>query len=176
MFRRSGAIAILLLSCTSHGGADAEPPGAPVQSGTFSGWPEATAHLRVSLDPTALDLVPATPPGMSAFWSIASTKGAGSGFFYSVGDSRVAYASAQRVQDIRDASALDYGADSIGPVAPGGIIVVRHAPSRRYFAFVVDAIDPVDPRNAGAGPYAYADIHWFLTSEGSADFTAAGTP
>src|SRR5256885_1949557 len=141
-------LAAALLSC--HGApADAnvdDGQGPPVESGELARWPEATAHLSVDFDAARVALEPKTPPGMSAFWSVASTAGAGSGFFYAVGESRVAWApSASRVQDIRDGSALDFGADTVGPVPPGGIIAVQYLPRRRYFASVVDSIARNDP-------------------------------
>jgi len=77
------------------------------------------------------------------------------------------------VQDISDASILDYTHGLRRPVPVGGIVVVQHRPSRRYLALVIDAIHPVDPRSAGGRPFAYADVSWFLTSDGSANFSAA---
>jgi hypothetical protein len=185
----AGALGLASHCGTVAGSTDPTPaalgegPTAPVESGVLSRWPEATSHLRI--DPAAdagaarVELDVARPPGtsLSAFWSIASTEGAGSGFFYADGSdasaSRVAVAPVTRVQDVRDAASLDYSHDSVGPVSVGGIVVVRHLASRRYLAIVLSAIEPVDPRTAGAGPYAYASIRWYLTSEGSASFAGA---
>jgi hypothetical protein len=156
-----------------------------VQTGQLRRWPEAQSHLSVSVDAdtelASAALGPARPSSINAFWSIASTKGAGSGFFYAEpprdgvlgATSQVALARSARVQDIRDASALDYSEASIGPVPPGGIVVVHNPATRRYLALVVDTIEPVDPRTAGAGPYAYADVTWYLAEAGSADFSSA---
>jgi hypothetical protein len=129
-----------------------------------------------------VDLDPTPASGLNAFWSIASTEGTGSAYFYAehppdagaTDTSRIVYAaSATRVQDIRDASTFDYSHDSVGPVPPRGIVLVQNLASRRYLAIVIDAIAPADPHDAGAGPYAYADIRWYLTSEGSANLAAA---
>jgi hypothetical protein len=35
------------------------------------------------------------------------------------------------------------------------------------------AIHPTDPRTAGAGPYAYADVTWYLTGLDQVDFATA---
>lgn len=153
----------------------------PVLTGRVERWPEATAHLLVSIDGAraSADVVASPGLGLVAFWSIASTSGAGSGFFYSDAhlgrsETRVAYAAGvARVQDIRDASRFDGSQPSVGPVAPPGIVLVHHLPSDRWLALVVDAIVALDPRDAGAGPYAYADVTWYLTEPGSADFSAA---
>jgi hypothetical protein len=152
----------------------------PPQKGTLRRWPEATSYLRVNLDtqPATVELGPARPSGMDAFWSIASTKGAGSGFFYSdrvrgTDETRVAAAGVPRVQDIHDASIFDYSPASVGPVPVGGIVLVHHLPTNRYLALVLDAIEPVDPKTAGAGPYAYADVTWYLAEDGAVDFSAA---
>jgi hypothetical protein len=184
------AAAVWGAQCGSNVDAPRAPPGPPlpVASGTLSHWPEATAHLRVDADGAGaahVTLTQARPPGMGAYWSVASTEGGGSGFFYAErpamdagaepdAASLVAQAvSVQRVQEIDDASQFDYSHDVIGPVPASGIVLVQNLASRRYLAIVIDAIDPADPRTAGAGPYAYADIHWYLTSEGSASFAAA---
>jgi hypothetical protein len=182
--------ALVLCSCQSgsegSGSFAGSSVAAPVQTGKVLHWPEATSHLHVEADPDAgsarVDLDPTPAPGLSAFWSIASTEGSGSAYFYAehppdagaADTSRIVYAAgATRVEEIRDASSFDYSHDSVGPVPVGGIVVVQHLESRRYLAIVIDAIAPVDPRTAGAGPYAYADIRWYLTSEGSANLAAA---
>lgn len=153
----------------------------PVQSGQVERWPEATSHLAVTFDGdrASATVAPAPGNGLAAFWSIASTSGTGSGFFYSdairgLRDTRVAHATGvRRVKDIHDASSLDYSRPSVGPVDAHGIVVLHHLPSDRYLAITLDAIVPLDPRTAGAGPYAYADVTWYLTEAGSADFSAA---
>ena len=153
----------------------------PPLKGTLRRWPEATSYLLVNLDtqPASVELGPARAAGMAAFWSIASTKDAGSAFFYSdlvrgTDETRVALAAtAHRVQDIHDASTLDYAAGSVGPVAVRGIVLVHDRPSDRYLALVLDAIEAVDPRGAGSGPYAFADVTWYLTEQGAADFSNA---
>jgi hypothetical protein len=177
-FRLPVAVLVSSLAASCQGAATEmsvdDGQGPPVESGSLARWPEATAHLSVDVDAARVALEPKTPAGMSAFWSIASTKDGGSGYFYAVGASRVAWASsASRVQDIRDASALDFGADTVGPVPPGGIVVVQYLPSRRYFAIVIDTIERTDPLTAGGGPFAYANVRWYLTSDGSASFAAA---
>ena len=155
----------------------AEPP----QKGSLQAWPEATEYLLVNLDaqPATIELGPPRPAGLDAFWSVASTKGGGSAFFYSSrihgsDETRVAHADVARVQDIRDASLFDYVAESVGPVAAGGIVLVHHLPSGRYLALVVDAIATADAKAAGKGPYAFADVTWYLSAEGSGgDFSSA---
>lgn len=186
----------MLLALLACAGPSAEPtdiaPGVaerttsnatpPPKKGTLRHWPETTAYLLVNLEqaPATVELGPSRPTGLEAFWSIASTQPGGSGFFYSdaihkADETRVAYAaSVRRVQDIRDASTFDYSAVSVGPVPEGGIVLVHHLPSNRYLALVIDRIEPTDARTAGAGPYAYADVTWYLTEEGGgADFSAA---
>jgi hypothetical protein len=153
--------------------------GPPVQSGKLHRWPEGTTHLSVDFaaQPAAVELGAAQPSGLGAFWSVASTRGTGSGFFYANvrdGETRVAVAtSARRVADIRDASAYDYSRAVVGPVEPGAIVLVHHVPSGKYLALVLDAIEPAGPQHAGAGPYAYADVSWYLTAGDSADFSGA---
>jgi hypothetical protein len=176
------------LSCGDAGGGGAsEGPAArtastiPVRSGRFERWPEATSRLVVSVDGdrTSVALGDARSKGVAAFWSIASTRGEGSGFFYSDAirggaETRVAHAAAvRRVKDIRDATALDWSRPVVGPVEVGGVVVIHHVPSDRYLAIALEAIVPTDPRTAGAGPYAYADVTWYLTEPGSADFSSA---
>ncbi len=174
-------LVLLLLSSSSCGGHD---DGAALEDaqprtstrGTLRRWPEATKHLRVDFSDSAVSVAlgDARPSGLDAFWSIASTKPR-AGFFYAdsirgTAETRVAYAAAaRRVEDI-DASTLAFTSESVGPVPVGGIVVVEHARTRRYLAIVLDAIEPTDPRTAGAGPYAYADVTWYLTSEGSSRF------
>lgn len=153
----------------------------PVGAGHVERWPEATSHLVVTVDGDHVSVAVAAQPasGLVAFWSIASTAGSGSGYFYSDAvqgrsDTSVAFASGvRRVQDIRDASAFDYARPSVGPVERGGIVLFHHVPSDRYLALVLDAITPLDPRTAGAGPYAVADVRWYLTEPGTADFSLA---
>jgi hypothetical protein len=184
--------------CACHSGHD-EPtagsganPAAPVETGTIARWPEATSHLDVVMDSASgsarVNVDPTAAPGaaLTAFWSIASTSSnGGSAFFYAVhppdgvdsGASRIVYAAgATSVQGIHDASSFDYSHDSVGPVPVGGIVLVQNLASRRYLAIVIDAIEPADPRTAGAGPYAFADIRWYLTSEDSPSFAAAPDP
>lgn len=177
-------LAFTLLGCGSadDDASSAEVPGNEVTSvrvahGTIHQWPEATEYLDVDLSTTdvTVEIGPARPSGLDALWSIATTN-PGSGFFYSDAvrggsETRVAHAyTFSRVTDIHDATKLSFTRDSVGPVPLGGIVVVEHAASHRYLAIVLDAITPVDPRTAGAGPYAYADVTWYLTDEGSADF------
>jgi hypothetical protein len=175
-------VAMALSACDG----DLETPvaptaGPPVQSGKLRRWPEAGAHLTVDLGakPASVDLGTPRGSGLDAFWSIASTRGAGSGFFYSDkisggSETRIAEAtSVRRVADIRDASAFDYSRASVGPVAPGAIVLLHHVPSGKYLAIVVDAIEAVDPRTVSVGPYAYADVTWYLTADQSADFSSA---
>jgi hypothetical protein len=153
---------------------------ASVSSGILHGWPEATAHLRVDVegDRVSVDLGSARPTGLDAFWSIASTRPA-SAFFYAdavrgTDETRVAYADKiADVSQLRDAATLDFTRSSVGPVPIGGVVVLEHQRLGRYLAIVVDAIAPTDPRTAGAGPYAHADVRWYLTAEGSSDFGAA---
>lgn len=172
-------------------GCAADPPAAdsravaaaalPVQSGRVERWPEATAHLVVTIDGDRASVAVGAEPAsdLAAFWSIASTGGAGSGYFYSDAvqgrsDTQVAFASGvARVQDIRDASGLDWSRPSVGPVERGGVVLLHHLPSDRTLALVLDAITPLDPRTAGAGPYAVADVRWYLTEPGTSDFALA---
>jgi hypothetical protein len=175
-------------ACAAPAAADGAPPAAnaaatsaaTLASGKVRRWPEATAHLLVRFDESGprVELGRSEPSGLDAFWSIASTADGGSGYFYADvfrarGETRVAHATARRVSEIRDAAALDWTTESVGPVPASGIVVMQHTPSRRYLALVLDAIEPTDPRTAGAGPYAYADVTWYLTREGSADFSGA---
>ncbi|AKU96181.1 hypothetical protein AKJ09_02845 [Labilithrix luteola] len=163
----------------STGPRSPDASSARVAHGTIQQWPEATAYLDVDPDPSGVivEIGPARPGGLDALWSIATTNPA-SGYFYSdavrgTSETRVAFASTfSRVSDIRDASKLAFTRASVGPVPVGGIVVIEHAASHRYLAIVLDAIQPTDPRTAGAGPYAYADVTWYLTDEGSADFGA----
>ena len=178
---------VLASSCGSR--ADAEGLGSAsaterptIAVGHVRGWPEATRHLRVELgDHVPAEIGDARPTGLDVFWSIASTR-PGAGFFYSdairgTSETRVAHAaSARRVSDIRDASLLDFTRESVGPVTIGGIVVIAHEPSGRYLAIVVDAITPTDPRTAGAGPYAHADVTWYAPPHGVTDFGAAPEP
>jgi hypothetical protein len=157
--------------------AEARTPEPTIATGTIRRWPEATEHLRFDVSSSAIsaDMGAPRPAGLDAFWSIASTE-PGSGFFYSdairgTSETRVAHAAnVRRVAEIRDASALDFTRESVGPIAVGEIVVIEHEPTRRYLAIVVDAIEPTDPRTAGAGPYAYADVTWYLTPPGQKDF------
>lgn len=178
----SCAALALLPAC---GGAEEAPPAASVRAATaiatgkVQGWPEATAHLLVDFGPTGVSVAIGEPreAGLDAFWSIASTR-PGAGFFYAdairgTAETRVAYAEGvARVEDIRDAAAFTYERDAVGPVPLGGIVLVEHLPSRRYLALVLDAVHPADPRTAGAGPYAWADVTWYLTPDGGRDFAA----
>jgi hypothetical protein len=108
---------------------------------------------------------------------VATTVGDGSGFFYAQrvtnDDTRVAHAAVSRVKDIRDARAFDYSQDSVGPIPRGGIVLVHHPASGRYLALVLDAIRPATLQADPIAPYAYADVTWYLTAPGSADFSAA---
>lgn len=79
--------AAVLCAC----GSSAETPSAPqpstalpVQTGKVERWPEASEHLSVDFDrePANAVLGAARPSGLDAFWSVASTTGAGTGFFY----------------------------------------------------------------------------------------------
>jgi hypothetical protein len=182
MYRAALAIAALLVSSCGTATSTNETPktnGPPVQSGKLDRWPEATKHLSVAVDASGtatVGLVDGRPEGLGAFWSLATTKGAGSGFFYSAplsGDSEVARASVSRVQEIVDATQLDWSHESIGPIPEGDIVVMRHPATGRYMALVIDAIDAVDPRTTSASPWAYANVTWYLAAEGSADFSAA---
>lgn len=148
-------------------------------TGHVRGWPEATRHLRVELgEEVTADVGDPRPAGLDVFWSIASTH-PGAGFFYSdsvrgTSETRVAHVvSATRVSDIHDATRLEFTRDSVGPVPVGGIVVIEHAPTRRYLAIVIEGIVPTDPWTAGAGPYARADVTWYLTEPGASDFTRA---
>lgn len=179
-------LAFVLAGCASV----ADPPTSasraataamPVQSGRVERWPEATAHLVVTVDGERASVAVGAEPasGLAAFWSIASTGGGGSGYFYSDAvqgrsDTQVAFASGvARVQDIRDASTLDWSHPSVGPVERGGVVLLHHVPTDRYLALVLDAITPLDPRTAGAGPYAVADVRWYLSEPGTSDFALA---
>ena len=177
------AVALLLSACGSYS-AEPEPAraaSAAVQTGTLRHWPETTEHLsmNVDVDPPSTILGPASPSGLVTFWSIASTSGGGSAFFYSdtfrpAHETRLAHVtSVEHVTDIHDASAFDYSRASVGPVRPGQVVLIHHLPSTRYLALVIDAIEPTDPAKAGAGPYAYANMSWYLTAPGSADFSGA---
>jgi hypothetical protein len=183
-----GVAASLLVSCgelspsTSTSTSTQQTTNAPPpQEGTLRRWPEATQYLLVDLDhePATVELGPPRPSGLDAFWSIASTANGGSGFFYSdavhgSGETRVAYAAGvARVSDIRDASRYDFSHASVGPVPVGAVVLVHHLPSDRYLALVLDVVEPTDARTAGPGPYAYADVTWYLTAKGEADFSAA---
>jgi hypothetical protein len=151
-----------------------------IATGQIRGWPEATQYLRfdVTAEAVVAEIGTARSQGLDVFWSIATTYPS-TGFFY--GDSvrgtdetRVAHAvGARRVQDIRDASTLEFTQDSIGPVAVGEIVVIEHVPTQRFLALVIDAIEPTDPWTAGAGPYALADVTWYLSPSGERDFSKA---
>jgi hypothetical protein len=163
------------------GSLPAPPSERTIHSGKVRRWPEATRYLRfeTSGDVPVVDIGPPRTSGLDAFWSVASTN-PGSGFFYAdsvrgTEETRVAYAEGvTHVSEIRDASALDFVGDSVGPVPVGGIVVIEHAPTSRYLAIVVDAIERTDdPQDAGAGPYAYADVTWYLTEPGQPDFGLA---
>ena len=150
-----------------------------IAAGHVRRWPEATRHLRIDIgDDVTAEIGEPRPAGLDAFWSIASTR-PGAGFFYSdairgTSETRVAHALAARaVRDIQDASALDFTRDSVGPVPVGGIVVIEHEPTGRYLAIVVDGIEPTNPWDAGAGPYAHADVTWYLTPPGVSDFSTA---
>ena len=155
-----------------------QPSPRTLHTGKVRRWPEATRYLRfdTSGDVPTVDMGAPRSSGLDAFWSIASTNPAG-GFFYAdairgTDETRIAHPEGvTHVSEIRDASALDFVRESVGPVPVGGIVVIEHVPSRRYLALVVDAIDRVDdPHAAGAGPYAYADVTWYLTEPGQSDF------
>lgn len=182
--RASLGLAMLLLtvasmSCGAAGEAEEAPREAVfAASGKVTRWPEAMKHLHVAFDGEGevhVALGDARPSGLDAFWSVASTR-PGSGFFYAdsirgTAETRVAYAElARRVDDIRDFSRLAFTHESVGPVPVGGIVVVEHGPTGRHLALVLDAIEPTDPRTAGPGPYAYADVSWYLSAEGSTGF------
>ena len=161
----------------------APSPKAAITTGKMQRWPEATQYLRFDVSDAAVraDLGAARASGLDAFWSVASTN-PGSGFFYAdsirgTRESKVAYAAGvTSVREIRDASLLDFRSESVGPVPVGGIVVIEHAPTHRYLALVLDAMEPTDPRTAGAGPYAYADVTWYLTPPYETDFGAAYGP
>lgn len=164
-------------------GAAAENAGR-VTSGTLRHWGEASTHLNVEFGADGAPTVAlgaARGEGLDAFWSVATTDKAtgGAGFFYGDAfrarkEARVARASAiASIAELGDASTLAYSTASAGPVPVGGIVVFEHAPTRRYLALVLESIEPTDPRTAGAGPYAYADVRWYLSAEGSADFSSA---
>lgn len=179
---RAVAVASALAGCSSSSEPVVASPSAraAIASGTVRDWPEAMAHLRfeVGYGSVIAEIGEPRPSGLSAFWSIATTA-PGAGFFYAdsirgTSETRVAYAAdAQDVHDIRDATALSFTRDSVGPVPVGGIVVIEHAPDRRYLAIVLDAIKPTDPRTAGAGPYAHADVTWYLTEPDQASFANA---
>ena len=176
-------VSAFVVSCGSSAdepavSAVAESARPAIAVGHVHGWAEATEHLRVELGPEiTADVGAPRAAGLDAFWSIASTH-PGAGFFYSdairgTSETRIAHASsARKVSDIHDASTLAFTRDSVGPVPVGGIVVIEHAPSGRYLAIVVDAIEPTDPWTAGAGPYAHADVTWYLTPAGVADFSS----
>lgn len=162
-------------------GAPATSSGSTIHTGKVRRWPEATQYLRfeTSGGPPTVDMGAPRTSGLDAFWSIASTN-PGAGFFYAdsirgTEETRVAYPEGvAHVSEIRDASTLELVRDGVGPVPVGGIVVIEHAPSRRYLAIVVDAIEKAgDPLEAGAGPYAYADVTWYLTAPGQSDFGLA---
>lgn len=176
---------MLTASCSANRADDSDDdvaigPETTIATGIVRHWPEATKHLRfeVGLHGTTAEVGDSRPAGLDAFWSIAGTH-PGSGFFYAdsirgTRETRVAHATgAQRVTDIHDAGTLDFTRESVGPVPVGGIVVVEHQPTRRYLAIVVDGIEATDPRAAGAGPYAYADVTWYLTDPDQADFSSA---
>jgi hypothetical protein len=175
----------LFVSIAGCGGTDEDaPPVAPgpaVTTGVLRHWAEAKDHMLVDVNDSGAEvrMGRARPTGLDAMWSIGSTtKTGGTAFFYAdifrqQKETRVARANVGRVAEIRDARALQFDDDSVGPVPVGAIVVIEHAPSQRYLAIVLDAIEPTDPRTAGAGPYAYADVRWYLTSSGSADFSSA---
>ena len=167
----------------STGASSTRTSGAAVQTGVVEHWAESSEHLTIDLDsqPARVVLGAARPSGLDAFWSVASTAGAGTGFFYAdgfraSGETQVAHLpSVHRVQDVHDAGAVDYSHAAVGPVAPGEVVLVHHIPSGRYLALVIDTIvqAPGDARTLGAGPYAFATMTWYLTAAGSADFSAA---
>jgi hypothetical protein len=174
--------AVALVACSAdHDTPDEElaasSTGKPLRVGRVERWPEAKAYLVLHVDGDAVsaDLGPVPGAGITAFWSIATTAGKGSAFFYAPSpDMRVAVASGiTRVKDITDAAALDDALPTVGPVDAGGVVVFHHVPSGRRLAITLDSIIPLDPRNAGAGPDALADVTWYLTEPGSADFSAA---
>lgn len=177
----------LVVSCASSSepveGADPSPEAtieSTIATGKIRRWPEATEHLRFEVNASSITAEMGAPrrAGLDAFWSIATTSPS-TGFFYSdvirgTNEMRVAHAKGvRRVEDIRDASALEFTRESVGPIAVGEIVVIEHEPTRRYLAIVVDAIEPTDPRTAGAGPYAYADVTWFLTPPGKTTFESS---
>ncbi len=160
--------------------------GANVVSGTLRRWGEASAHLNVDFGEDGAPSVAlglARTEGLVAFWSIATTHktrpDANTGFFYADGlrarkEARVARAEGlASITDLTNASSLAYSTESVGPVPIGGVVVIEHAQSGRYLALVLDAIETTDPHTAGAGPFAYADVRWYLSAEGSADFSTA---
>ncbi len=182
------SVSALLCACASDAETPSDAsstatPARPVQTGKVDRWPEATEHLSVDFDsdPARVALGAARPSGLDAFWSVASTSGAGTGFFYAdsfrdSSETRVAYLpSVHRVRDVHDASVADYTQPSVGPVSPGEVVLVHHVPSGRYFALIIDTIEraPGDVHAIGAGPYAYATMTWYLAAAGSADFSAA---
>jgi hypothetical protein len=184
--RRAILVHLALVSSACSGGAHDEATSpAPsvakrVEHGSVRRWPEATTFLSVDVDvvPPSTLFGPAHPSGLVAFWSIATTAEGGSGFFYAdtfraTPETELALASGvRRVGEIHDAAAFDYAHASIGPVRPGEIVLIHHRPSARYLALVLDAIEPAEV-TAGPGPYAYADVTWYLTAAGDADFSGA---
>lgn len=177
----AGALGLSACASASPDNAPASPP-PTVRAGVVEHWAEATTHLGVDVDEAGeakVTIGTARPAGLDAFWSIASTtRTGGTGFFYgdpfrTPKETRVARADVARIQDLHDAAALDYTTESVGPIAVGGTVVLQHAPTGRYLALVVDAIDPTDARTAGAGPYAYARVRWYLSEPGRGDFSAA---
>jgi hypothetical protein len=178
--------ALATVSC-GHGSSSTstppEPPSdaPPPQKGTLLRWPEGVQYLLVDLshDPATVELGLPRPSGLDALWSIASTENGGSGFFYSdavhgAAETRVAYAADVRsVSEIRDASRYDFSSTTVGPVPVGAVVLVHHLPSDRYLALVLDVVQPTDARTAGVGPYAYANVTWYLTAKGEADFSTA---
>lgn len=199
MQRYAGATAIMVAAlgagCSSNadGGDEARHRNgagtetkAEVVSGTLRRWGEASTYLNVDFTEDGAPTVTlghARTEGLDAFWSIASTNKTNpegsTGFFYADAfrgrqEARVARASGlAKIAELTDASALAYSAESVGPVPIGGIVVIEHAPTRRYLALVLDSIEPTDPRTAGAGPFAYADVRWYLSAAGSVDFSSA---
>jgi hypothetical protein len=183
------AAAALVVGCS--GGGEVGVPERPsttapartviAPSGRLSYWPEATTHLRVSLDGDAprVELDAGPTRGFTAFWSVASTRDGGSGFFYSDavgGGSETVVSVAKDVRDvaaIHDATVFPTTRAPVGPVMPGQIVLVHHLPTDRYLALVLEKVTPLDPHEAGAGPYAYAEVTWYLGEPGAVDFGAS---
>lgn len=171
------AFGLAIVSCSADGSRDTRALDVAA-SGTLRGWPEATEHLTVRFDASGptVELGAATREGLDAFWSIATTKSPRSGFFYADvfrarGEVRVAYAAhARSIADLTDFRALAFSSGPVGPVPEGGVVVLEHAATQRHLAIVLDAIEPTDPRTAGAGPYGFADVTWYLSVEGATGF------